>query len=228
MNTSKLRIAIDGPSGSGKSTLAKKIAKTLGLVYVDTGALYRTVGLFAARNGIAPEEASKVAALLDGADVSLRYTDGAQHVYLGREDVTDLIRTPEASMYASAVSAVPAVRKYLLDVQKKMASDGGVVMDGRDIGTVIMPDADVKLFVETKPEIRAKRRYLELREKGDTSTLEDVMKDMERRDKNDSSREIAPLVPADDAIFLDNSELDAEQTLDAALVIIKEKLSRSI
>ncbi len=109
-----------------------------------------------------------------------------------------------------------------------MASDGGVVMDGRDIGTVIMPDADVKLFVETKPEIRAKRRYLELREKGDTSTLEDVMKDMERRDKNDSSREIAPLVPADDAIFLDNSELDAEQTLDAALVIIKEKLSRSI
>ncbi len=130
-------------------------------------------------------------------------------------------------MYASAVSAVPAVKKYPLEVQKKMASDGGVVM-ADSIGTVIMPDADVKLFVETKPEIRAKRRYLELREKGDTSTLEDVMKDMERRDKNDSSREIAPLVPADDAIFLDNSELDAEQTLDAALVIIKEKLSRSI
>lgn len=224
----KLKIAIDGPSGSGKSTLAKNIARALGLVYVDTGALYRTVGLYASRCGIAIDDAAKVAALLDGARVSLRYSDGTQRVYLGDEDVTELIRTPEISMYASAVSKVPAVRKYLLEVQKKMASEGGVVMDGRDIGTVIMPDADVKLFMDTDMQTRAQRRYEEMSQKGIESTKEEVLRDMVRRDKNDSERDISPLTPADDAIFLDNSRMEPEETLAAALKIINDRLSRSI
>lgn len=223
----KIRIAIDGPSGSGKSTLAKSIAKTLGLVYVDTGALYRTVGLFAKRNDIPLEEASKVSKLLPEADISLRYTEAGQRVILGGEDVSDLIRTPEMSMYASAVSAVPAVRSFLLEIQKKMAADGNVIMDGRDIGTVIMPDADVKLFVEASPRARARRRYEELRAKGDPSTLEEVLEDIIKRDANDKNRAVAPAVPADDAIFLDNSELNLEETHDRALEIIKAKLNRS-
>ncbi len=223
-----IRIAIDGPSGSGKSTLAKNIAKSLGLVYVDTGALYRAVGLLAARNGIAIDEAARVTKLLPSTDISIRYIQGTQRVFLTTEDVSELIRTPEISMYASAVSAVPAVRKFLLEIQKKIVSEGNVVMDGRDIGTVIMPDADVKLFMETNAETRALRRYEELRERGDTSTKEEVLRDMIRRDKNDESRSVAPLVPADDAIFLDNSGMEPEETLAAALKIIKEKLSRTL
>ncbi len=226
--TMKLKIAIDGPSGSGKSTLAKNIAAALGLVYVDTGALYRTVGLFAARQDISIEEISKVSTLLPDANVSLKYVNGAQRVFLSDEDVSDLIRTPKASMYASAVSAVPAVRKYLLEVQKKMAADGNVVMDGRDIGTVIMPDAHVKLFMETDMRKRARRRYEELCEKGYTGTEKEVYDDMVQRDKNDSGRDIAPLVPADDAIFLDNSDMQPEETLQAALRIIDDKLSRTL
>lgn len=224
----KLKIAIDGPSGSGKSTLAKNIAKALGLVYVDTGALYRTVGLYASRCSIPVGEASKITSVLDGAHVSLRYSDATQRVYLGDEDVSELIRTPEISMYASAVSQVPAVRKYLLEVQKRMASEGGVVMDGRDIGTVIMPDADVKLFMDTDMQTRAARRYEELSQKGIDSTREEVLRDMVRRDKNDSERDISPLTPADDAIFLDNSRMEPEETLAAALQIINDRLSRSV
>ena len=224
----KLRIAIDGPSGSGKSTLAKNIAKELGLVYVDTGALYRTVGLFAKRNGVALEEASKVARLLPEAQIAIRYNEAGQRVILNGEDVSDLIRTPEMSMYASAVSAVSAVRAFLLEIQKKMAVEGGVVMDGRDIGTVIMPDADVKLFVEASPKARAHRRFEELRAKGDTSTEKEVLDDIIKRDNNDKSRAIAPAVPADDAIFIDNSELLPEETLALALNIIKTKLHRSL
>lgn len=223
-----IRIAIDGPSGSGKSTLAKNIAKALGLVYVDTGALYRTVGLLAARAGISIAEASRVTELLPTADIYIRYVQGTQRVYLGGEDVSELIRTPEISMYASAVSAVPAVRRFLLEIQKKLVSDGNVVMDGRDIGTVIMPMADVKLFMETNTETRAMRRYEELRERGDKSTKEDVLRDMIQRDKNDTSRSSAPLIPAEDAIFLDNSNMKPEETLAAALKIIEEKLNRTL
>lgn len=223
-----IRIAIDGPSGTGKSTLAKNIAKALGITYVDTGALYRTVGLFAYRAGISADNASQVSKLLGEADISMRYVQGAQRVFLGGEDVSELIRTPEISMYASAVSAVPAVRKFLLEIQKRMVSEGDVVMDGRDIGTVIMPDADVKLFMETSVETRARRRYEELRERGDGSSEAEVLRDMISRDKKDSDRAIAPLVPADDAIFLDNSEMAPEETLAAALKIIREKLNRTI
>lgn len=223
-----IRIAIDGPSGTGKSTLAKNIAKALGIVYVDTGALYRTVGLVAERAGIPMENASQVTKLLPSADISIRYVQGSQRVYLDGEDVSEKIRTPEISMYASAVSTVPAVRKFLLEIQKKLVNEGNVVMDGRDIGTVIMPNADVKLFMETNVATRARRRYEELRERGDSSSEEDVMRDMIRRDKNDSSRAVAPLVPADDSIFLDNSDMLPEETLAAALKIIDDKLNRTL
>ncbi len=223
-----IKIAIDGPSGSGKSTLAKNIAKTLGLVYVDTGALYRTVGLFAKRSGIPVDEASRVSRLLGEVEIALRYTEEGQRVILNGEDVSQLIRTPEMSMYASAVSAVPMVRAFLLEIQKKMAADGNVVMDGRDIGTVIMPDADVKLYVEASAKARARRRHEELMEKGDTSTESEVLADIIKRDNNDKNRSIAPAIPADDAIFIDNSDYTPEETLKAALRIIKDKLHRTL
>lgn len=224
----KIRIAIDGPSGSGKSTLAKNIAKALGLTYVDTGALYRAVGLYARDHGIKTDDAAKVAALLPDIRINLLYSDGEQKIFLCGEDVTGKIRTPDISMYASAVSAVPAVRKFLLETQKKTAREGNVIMDGRDIGTVIMPDADVKLFLEPSPEARAERRYLELKEKNIECTREEVYKDIVKRDSNDRNREIAPAVPADDAIFLDNSGFTPEETARAALNIINEKLNRSV
>lgn len=224
----KIKIAIDGPSGSGKSTLAKNIAKKLGLVYVDTGALYRTVGLFAKRNDVALDDASKVSRHLANAQISIRYTEEGQRVILNGEDVSDLIRTPEMSMYASAVSAVSAVRAFLLEIQKKMAAEGGVVMDGRDIGTVIMPDADVKLFVEASPRARAHRRFEELKAKGDTSTEKEVLDDIIKRDANDKNRAIAPAIPADDAIFIDNSDMSPDETLAYALKIIKNKLHRTL
>ena len=220
----KIRIAIDGPSGSGKSTLAKNIAKALSLVYVDTGALYRTVGLFAKRQGVALEDAQAVVAHLPEADISICYTDEGQRVILNGEDVSDLIRTPEMSMYASAVSAVNEVRAFLLGIQQKMVAEGGVVMDGRDIGTVIMPNADVKLFMEASPEARAHRRFEELQAKGDTSTEAEVLADIIKRDANDRGRAIAPAIPAPDAIFVDNSEMTPEETLAHSINIIKTKL----
>lgn len=223
----KIKIAIDGPSGSGKSSMAKGIAKTLGLVYVDTGALYRTVGLFAKRNGIEIANAESVVPLLENAEISIKYTEAGQRVILNGEDVSDLIRTNDISMYASAVSAIPAVRAFLLEIQKKMVAEGGVVMDGRDIGTVIMPDADVKLFVEASPEARAKRRYKELQEKGDPISFEEVLADIIKRDDNDKNRAIAPAIPAEDAIFIDNSDMNLEETIIYSLNIIKEKTGES-
>ena len=218
-----MRIAIDGPSGAGKSTLAKELARRLSLAYIDTGALYRAVGLFAARAIGDVSNADALADALADCRLSIRFVDGNQRVFLGDEDVSGLIRTPEASMNASAVSAQPKVREFLLDAQREMVEKDNVIMDGRDIGTVIMPDADVKMFVFASAKARAERRYKELVEKGEVVNFDDVLADIEKRDKNDREREIAPCVPADDAILLDNSEINFEETVEAALRIIAEK-----
>lgn len=220
-----VNIAIDGPSGSGKSTLAKALAKELGYVYVDTGAIYRTVGLYAKRNGISPDDEKTLSSHFANIDIKLAWTEAGQRVLLSGEDVSDDIRTPEASMYASAVSALPAVRSFLLDMQRSIAKSENVIMDGRDIGTVILPDADVKIFMTANAKERAERRYIELTEKGKDVTLDDVYNDMVTRDKNDSSRATAPCVPADDAVLFDNSGFEPGETLNKALEIIKEKLS---
>lgn len=217
-------IALDGPSGAGKSTLAKAVAKKLGFVYVDTGAMYRTVGLYIYRCGISSKDKENIISRLDEIYISLGYIDGTQHVFLNGEDVTGFIRTPEISLYASDVSSIAQVRAKLLDMQKDMAHLGSVVMDGRDIGTVILPDADVKLYLTASPEARAARRHEELLEKGVKVSYEQVLSDIKYRDTNDSTRENAPAVKAADAVELDNSGNTFEQTLAAALKIIKEKL----
>lgn len=218
------QIALDGPSGAGKSTLAKTLAAKLGFVYVDTGALYRAVGLYASRQGVSADHPEGVIALLDQIKIDLRYIDGAQHVLLGGEDVSEAIRTPEISHYASAVSALPEVRAFLLGLQKEIASTRDVIMDGRDIGTVILPNADVKIFLTSSPIARAIRRQRELAQKGIEQSVEEVLADMKARDERDSSRAAAPLKKADDAIELDNSDMTLEGTVEAALAIIKEKL----
>lgn len=219
-----MNIAIDGPGGSGKSLLARNIARRLGLIYVDTGALYRTVGLNACRRGIAMDDKAGIVASLEGITVELKYEDGEQHVYLCGEDVSGLIRSPEISMYASAVSSVPEVRAFLDGTQRSMVARGGVVMDGRDIGTVIMPDADVKIFLFASPKHRAERRYLELAEKGENVTLDEVLSDITKRDRADREREASPAVPADDAVMLDNSGFEPKDTFAAAIRIINGQL----
>lgn len=216
----KIVIALDGPSGAGKSSLAKAIAAKLGIVYLDTGALYRTVGLFVRRNDADPKDEAAVKALLPGLDIDVKIVDGAQQVYLNGECVGDAIRTPEMSMYASAVSALPSVRAFLLDTQRAFAHRSSVIMDGRDIGTVVLPDADVKIFLTASDEVRAERRLKELLEKGQTVTFEEVLSDMRARDLADSTRAAAPLKMADDAKLLDNSMLDFDGTVAAALDII--------
>ena len=217
------QIAIDGPSGAGKSTLAKILAAKLGFIYVDTGALYRSIGLYMEMNGIDPKNSEAVVAALPDITLALEYHDGSQVVLLNGENVGDRIRTPQISMYASAVSAIPAVRSFLLDTQRNIAATQNVIMDGRDIGTVILPNANVKIFLVSSFETRAKRRVKELLEKGIEASYDEVLADMIERDKNDSSRAVAPLVPADDAVHLDNSELTLEGTVEAALAIIREK-----
>lgn len=216
-----MNIAIDGPSGAGKSSLAKAIAKRLGIVYVDTGALYRTIGLYVREHGVDPHDEAGVTALLPEIDLSLRFENGAQRIYLCGKDVGDTIRTPEMSLYASAVSAIGTVRAFLLETQRKVARESSVVMDGRDIGTVILPDAECKIFLTASSEARARRRTAELTEKGLKVTYEEVLADMLLRDRNDSTRALAPAVPAKDAVMLDNSELTEEETLAAALAIIE-------
>lgn len=217
-----LRIAIDGPSGAGKSTLAKALAKKLGITYLDTGALYRTVGLAAKLAGAAPDDRSAVAELLESTDIKVELENGDQTVYLNGERVGERIRTPEMSTYASKVSAIPEVRAALLDTQRDFARRNPVIMDGRDIGTVILPDADVKFFVTVKPEIRAARRFEELRAKGIETTFDEVFADMMARDLADSTREIAPAVKAEDAIEFDNSD-DIDTVVVRALAIIKAR-----
>ena len=216
-----INVAIDGPAGAGKSTIAKAAAKALGYIYVDTGALYRTVALGAVRAGVL-ESDDGIAALLPNLLVELKFVDGSQHVYLNGEEVSDLIRKPEISMGASKVSAVPAVRAFLLDLQRDLAKKNNVIMDGRDIATVVLPNAQVKIFLSATPECRARRRYKELVEKGQTVTYEDVLADVNRRDYQDSHREIAPLKPSADSIMADTSELDLQQSTDLIINIIRE------
>ena len=224
-----IAIAIDGPAGAGKSTISKAAAKKLGFIYIDTGALYRTVGLAASRAGVEPKEGKELDELLSGISVELTFNEkGEQVVLLDKEDVSGLIRTPEASMMASRISAVPAVRAFLLDLQRDMAKTNNVIMDGRDIGTVILPDAEVKIFLTASPEARAKRRYDELIEKGMDVKYEDILQDVITRDYNDSHRDIAPLKQADDAVLADTTEVDLQGSIDLIISIIREKTNGAV
>lgn len=218
-------VAIDGPSGAGKSTLAKKAAEALGYLYVDTGAIYRTVGLCALRRGIAPDDHGGVVAMLGTFTLDLRHgEDGLQHMYLDGEDVTGEIRRPEVSMYASAVSALPEVRAFLMDLQRGLAQRQNVIMDGRDIGTVVLPGADIKIFLTASLEDRARRRWQELRERGMECDYASVLADMAARDENDSRRAAAPLRRAEDALLLDTTGNSLEQSFQLLLQTIKERL----
>ena len=224
-----ISIAIDGPSGAGKSTLAKSVSKTLGYLYVDTGAIYRTIGYAAFSKGVDPKDGEAAAALLPELEIGLHYgEDGLQHMTLNGTDVTDQIRLPEISLYASAVSAHPAVRAHLLEMQRKLARENNVVMDGRDIGTVVLPDATVKIFLTATPEARATRRWKEYQAKGIDTPYEEVLADVKQRDYQDTHRAAAPLKRADDAVLLDTSELDFEQSLAAMKKIIAEKVNQTI
>lgn len=224
MNQDVIAVAIDGPAGAGKSTIARAAAAQLGFVYVDTGALYRTIGLAVCRRGIDGTDVPGILAALPEIQVGLTYRDGAQHVLLDGEDVSDAIRTPQISTYASQVSSVPEVRAYLLDLQRDLARRQSVIMDGRDIGTVILPDAKVKIFLTASPEKRAARRCAELREKGQDVTVEGILTDMERRDALDASRAVAPLKQAEDAVLVDTSDLTLKQSIEAVLTVIRDKM----
>lgn len=220
-----IAVAIDGPVGAGKSSLARICAKRLGYIYVDTGALYRTVGLFCTRNNIDTDNHTAVKLAINSKlKLEIKLIDGTQHVYMNGEDVSEDIRTPEMSMMASKVSAIGEVRHYLVDIQRKMAEENNVIMDGRDIGTVILPNAQVKIFITAKPEIRAKRRYDELIAKGMDVKFEDVLSDLNKRDYNDSHRAEAPLKQADDAVLLDTSEIDFDGSANAIIKIIEDKI----
>lgn len=220
-----IAIAIDGPAGAGKSTIARLAAKELGYIYVDTGALYRTIGLAAFRRGLTAEDKEQIIAMLPEIKVALAFNERQEQiVLLDGEDVSGLIRTPEISMMASAVSAIPEVRAYLLDLQRDMAHTNNVIMDGRDIGTVVLPDAKIKIFLSASPECRARRRYDELVEKGMDVKYEDILSDVIARDYADSHRDIAPLKPADDAINVDTSGEDLETSVNKLLGIMRERL----
>lgn len=220
-------VALDGPAGAGKSSVAKKAAKELDFIYVDTGALYRTIGLAAMRENIEPVASDEVFDLLKRIKVELTFNEkGEQIVLLNGEDVSGQIRTPEASMTASKISAIPEVRAFLLDLQRSMAKTNNVIMDGRDIGTVVLPDAQVKIFLTAAPEARAGRRYKELIEKGMDVNYEDILKDVIERDNFDMNREIAPLKPAEDSVTVDTTELDFEQSVEAVISVIKEKTDK--
>lgn len=221
-----IAVAIDGPAGAGKSSVAKAVGKQLGLLYVDTGALYRTVGLAALRNGVDPSSKAEVEALLKEISVEMDFSEtSGQVVLLNGEDVTGLIRTPEVSMTASDISALPIVREYLLGLQRNIAKTKNVIMDGRDIGTVVLPDAQVKIFLTASPESRADRRYKELVEKGEKTTVKDVLRDVIKRDYNDTNRKAAPLRPAEDSVLVDTTNLDFDGSVEAVAKIIKERIS---
>lgn len=220
-----IAIAIDGPAGAGKSTIAKLCAKELEFIYVDTGALYRAIGLCAYRNNIGSKDADAILQMLKDIKVELAFNDKKEQiVLLNGEDVSGFIRTPEISMYASDVSAIPQVRAFLLELQRNMAKTNNVIMDGRDIGTVVLPDAQIKIFLTASPQVRAKRRFDELIEKGMDVNFDDILSDVITRDYNDSHREIAPLKPADDSIIVDTSELNLERSVSKMISIMKERM----
>lgn len=219
-----ISVAIDGPSGAGKSTVARAAAARLGYVYVDTGAMYRAIGLAVCRKGISGDDTAGIVDVLPEVQLDIRYEDGAQHILLCGEDVSDAIRTPEIAKYASKVSAVPEVRQFLLETQRDMAKNSNILMDGRDIGTVILPDAPVKIFLTASAEARAQRRYLELHEKGQSITFDEVLHDIQQRDEQDMTRAVAPLKQAADAVLLDTSDISLEQSIEAVLRIIRERV----
>lgn len=220
-------IAIDGPSGAGKSTLARRLAGELAFLYVDTGAIYRTVALCAQRRGADPADREQVVPLLAGMDIKMAYgPDGLQHMYLDGEDVTEAIRVHAVSRCASMVAAIPEVRSFLLEYQRRLARENHVVMDGRDIGTVVLPDADVKIFLTASAQIRARRRLLELEQRGQQADFATILRDIEQRDEQDRSRPIAPLRQAEDAALLDTSDMNLEESLQAMLKIARERLEQ--
>lgn len=222
-----ISVAIDGPSGAGKSTVSRSVAKTFGFIYVDTGAMYRTIGLAAYRKGLDTKDKPSIIGILPELNIELKYNDeNEQRMYLNGEDVSADIRLPDISMCASNVSAMPEVRAYLMDMQRQMAKRYDVIMDGRDIGTVILPDADVKIFLTASAEERAKRRYNELIAKGIETSFEEVLEDMKKRDAQDSDRKTAPLKPADDAVMLDTSDLSFDESISAVCKLISEKTGR--
>lgn len=218
-------IAIDGPSGAGKSTLARRLAQKLGFLYVDTGAIYRTVGLAVYRNKIDPADEGAVAALLGSLSIAMRYgEDGLQHMLLNGEDVTQAIRQNEISGYASKVSPIPAVRSFLLEMQRELARTHNVIMDGRDIGTVVLPQANLKIYLTAQPEDRAERRYRELLERGQQADLAQVLQEVIERDRRDMEREVAPLRQADDAVLADTTGLGLEESFQLLLGMIESRL----
>ncbi len=219
-----INVAIDGPAGAGKSTLARAAAGRLGFIYVDTGALYRSVAYYVLKKGRDPKNSGEVIALLPEIKPELKYIDGVQHVFINGEDVSEHIRTPEISMNASAVSAIPEVRQFLFDIQKNIAANNDIIMDGRDIGTVVLPHAQVKIYLTASDKVRAERRCAELAAKGENADLDTVLEDIRRRDYNDMHRETAPLKQAEDAVLLDTSELDPKQSLDRLVEIIKSRI----
>ena len=224
-----ISIAIDGPSGAGKSTISRKAAEKFGFIYVDTGAIYRTIGLATKIRGVSLDDTAAVVALLPTLEIELKYNDaGEQHMYLDGNDVSRDIRLPEVSMLASKVSAIPAVREFLVDMQRGMAEKYDVIMDGRDIGTVILPNADLKIFLTADVRDRARRRYEELRAKGMEKPFDEVLAEMEKRDEQDTQRAAAPLKAADDAVLLDTSGNTLEESIDEVCRLISENMGRAI
>ena len=222
MSKKQYAVAIDGPSGAGKSTLARAAAERLGILYVDTGAIYRTIGLYVQRRGIDPKDTAAVLTALPDIRIGMDHdADGMQRMLLNGEDVTADIRLPEISMYASAVSAIQGVRDFLMEMQRSLARERSVIMDGRDIGTVVLPDADVNIFLYADVEVRARRRELELRQRGTPKPYEEVLREMEERDYNDTHRAAAPLRAADDAIMVDTSSMDFDASLALLLDVIR-------
>ena len=217
-----MQIAIDGPAGAGKSTIAKKLAGESGYIYIDTGAMYRAMALYLLRCNISPDDMESIERACENADISIEYVDGVQNVILNGENVSSLIRTQEVSNMASASSVNGKVRKKLVGLQQKLAASTDVVMDGRDIGTTVLPDADVKIYLTASPEVRAKRRYDELTEKGEECDLETIKREIIERDERDMNREISPLKKADDAVLVDTSDMDIEQVIKAIREIIGE------
>lgn len=218
-------IAIDGPAGAGKSTVAKAAAKALGFVYLDTGAIYRTVAWHITMMGIGPKDTDHVPALLDDANIEIQFQEDGQHMVLNGKDITSEIRTPEIGICASQVAAQPAVRTFLLDLQRDLAKSHNIIMDGRDIGTVVLPDASLKIYLTATPEKRAQRRYEEYLQKGQKAVYEDVLADQKQRDYDDMHRKIAPLRQARDAIVVDTTALELQDAIDAVTGLIREKLS---